>query len=156
MATMQEPDIYEEARALLSGARSGSLAVIEAGMPVIALVTPAIGPDGAPLVLLSTLSAHTRALAADPRCALMVASQPAAGAPGEENPQTSARLSLTGRARPIANPNSRAAYLAIHPYAELYIDFADFSLWRIQVESARFVGGFARAASLDPARLLRP
>jgi putative heme iron utilization protein len=149
MATMQEPEIHDEARALLLSARSGSLAVIEAGMPVIALVTPALGLDGRPMVLLSTLSAHTRALAADPRCALMVV-----GTPSEENPQTSPRLSLTGRAAPVTGPEARAAYLAVHPYTELYIDFADFSLWRITVESARFVGGFARAASLDPARLI--
>ena len=149
MATMQEPDIYDEARALLLNARNGSLAVIEAGMPVIALVTPALGPDGLPMVLLSTLSAHTRALATDPRCALMVV-----GTPAEENPQTSPRLSLTGRAEPVTGPEARAAYLAVHPYAELYIDFADFSLWRITIESARFVGGFARAASLDPSKLI--
>jgi putative heme iron utilization protein len=151
MATMQEPEIYQEARALLRSARSGSLAVVEDGMPVIALVTPAIGPDGAPLVLLSTLSAHTRTLMIDPRCALMVA-----GMPAEENPQTSPRLSLSGKAAPAAGAAVRAAYLAVHPYAELYIDFTDFSLWRIEVTGARFVGGFARAASLDPARLLLP
>ncbi|HET9147145.1 MAG TPA: pyridoxamine 5'-phosphate oxidase family protein, partial [Acetobacteraceae bacterium] len=91
MATMQEPDVYEEARSLLRAARSGSLAVNGDGAPLIALVTPALAPDGAPLMLLSRLSAHTRALEADGRCALMVA-----GPPPEANPQTSPRLSLTG------------------------------------------------------------
>ena len=151
MATMQEPDMYQEARTLLDAARSGSLAVVEDGLPVIALVTPARAADGAPLVLLSTLSGHTKALAADPRCALMVS-----GKPSEENPQTSPRLALSGRAALIGGAEAREAYLAKHPYAALYIDFTDFGLWRIEVERARFIGGFARAASLDPTRLLQP
>ncbi len=141
-------DIHREARLLLRAARAGSLAVIEDDAPAIALVTPAIGFDGAPLVLLSRLSAHTRALDADGRCALMVT-----GDATERNPQTSPRLSLVCRAARSDAAADRARYLAIHPYAEFYAGFTDFGVFRLEILAARYVGGFARAATLNPAKL---
>ncbi|MCF3945988.1 HugZ family pyridoxamine 5'-phosphate oxidase [Acidiphilium iwatense] len=150
MQDLAEPpdDIHREARLILRAARAGSLAVIEDGAPMIALVTPAIALDGTPLILLSRLSAHTRALDADGRCALMVA-----GAATERNPQTSPRLSLTCRAARSDAAADRARYLAIHPYAAFYAGFTDFGIFRLEILTARYVGGFARAAALDPARL---
>jgi putative heme iron utilization protein len=145
----QEIDaIYQAARRLLRGCRFGSLAVIAQDQPLQALVTPAIAEDGAPLLLLSTLSAHTSTLTQNSACALLLVGQAA-----DENPQTSPRLSLTGHAQRSDDPSDRARYLAIHPYAQLYADFADFSLFRLDITQARFVGGFASAASLDPTRL---
>ncbi|HEX7388477.1 MAG TPA: pyridoxamine 5-phosphate oxidase [Acidiphilium sp.] len=143
-----ESDIHREARLLLRAARSGSLAVILDGAPIIALVTPAIGFDGTPLLLLSRLAAHTRALDSNRRCALMVA-----GETPDPNPQTYPRLSLTCLAAHSNAEADRAHYLAIHPYAASYAGFADFGIFRLNILAARFVGGFARAADLDPAKL---
>jgi putative heme iron utilization protein len=153
MAPMQEPrdiqnDIHREARLLLRAARAGSLAVIEDEYPAIALVTPAVTPEGDVVVLLSQLSAHTRALDRDPRCALMVS-----GPPAEANPQTSPRLSLVCDAARSDAPEDRERYLAIHPYARGYAGFTDFGIYRLSPVGARFVGGFARAATLDVERL---
>ncbi len=36
---------------------------------------------------------------------------------------------------------ARASYLAIHPNASYYIDFGDFSFWKLEVESLRYIGG---------------
>ncbi|MDE2326698.1 MAG: pyridoxamine 5-phosphate oxidase, partial [Rhodospirillales bacterium] len=44
-------------------------------------------------------------------------------------------------------------YLAIHPYARGYAGFTDFGIYRLSPVGARFVGGFARAATLDVERL---
>jgi putative heme iron utilization protein len=140
--------IDRAARRLLRGCRVASLAVIADHRPLQALVTPAIAADGAPLLLLSTLAAHTNALAQHSACALLLV-----GPASDANPQTSPRLSLTGHARRSDDAADRARYLAIHPYARLYADFADFGLFRIEITEARFVGGFARAATLDPAHL---
>jgi putative heme iron utilization protein len=150
MQGLREPqnDIHREARLLLRAARSASLAVIEDEYPAIALVTPAVTLDGAVIVLLSQLSAHTRALDRDPRCALMVQ-----GPASERNPQTSPRLSLVCDAARSDDPADRARYLAIHPYAAFYAGFGDFGVYRLSPLTARYVGGFARAASLDVARL---
>ena len=148
MAANQERNFAGQAAALLRGARSGMLATTEAGRPHAALVTPALGPDGHLLLLLSELSAHTRHLRAAPRCALLVT-----GTAAEENPQTAPRLSLRGTAHPTEDEAARAAYLKIHPYAELYAGFADFHLWVLKLEEAYYVGGFAAAASLQIAAL---
>ncbi len=50
--------------ALLRGCRMGSLAVVDKGVPRIALVTPAVALDGAPVILLSRLSAIPERLTA--------------------------------------------------------------------------------------------
>jgi putative heme iron utilization protein len=71
-----------------------------------------------------------------------------AAAPEGANPQTAPRLTVTGIAAPAPDPALKARWLALHPYAALYADFADFSLWRVVPENALFVGGFARASRL--------
>lgn len=141
-------DIHRDARLLLRAARSGSLAVIEDDYPAIALVTPAVLLDGDVVVLLSQLSAHTRALDRNPACALMVS-----GEATETNPQTSPRLSLVCDAERSEAPEDRERYLTIHPYARAYAGFSDFGVYRLTPVAARFVGGFARAATLDVDRL---
>ncbi|TIT59285.1 MAG: HugZ family protein, partial [Mesorhizobium sp.] len=62
------------AKTLIRGARFGALAVIdpETGAPLASRVGVATDSDGAPLILVSMLSAHTGALLADPRCSLLV------------------------------------------------------------------------------------
>ncbi len=136
------------ARKLVRAARSGTLATVVQGQPFASLVTPATAPDLSVLLLLSDLSEHTRHLREDPRCAVLVA-----GTPESANPQTTPRVTLTGRAEPIEDQALRARYLAVHPYAALYADFGDFHFWRMRLEAALFVGGFGRAARLGAGRL---
>lgn len=131
------------ARRLLRGARSATLATATGGQPFAALVTPAVTPDLAVLLLLSDLSEHTRHLRADPRCALLVQ-----GTVSGINPQTAPRVTVTGLAEIVDDPALRARYLRIHPYADLYAGFGDFHLWRLRPMGGQFVGGFARAARL--------
>jgi heme iron utilization protein len=136
------------ARKLVRAARSGTLATVAQGHPFASLVTPATTPDLSVLLLLSDLSEHTKHLRDDPRCAVLVA-----GEPESANPQTTPRVTLTGRAEVIEDPSLRARYLAVHPYAALYANFADFHLWRVRIEGALFVGGFGRAARLGANKL---
>jgi len=138
------------ARCLLRAARWGTLATSrEDGQPFASLVTPAVAPDGAVLMLLSSLAAHTRHLMAQPRCALMVVGQ-AEGA----NPQTAPRLTVTGVAERENDAGLRAYWVQRHPYASLYADFTDFSIWRLVPEAGHFIGGFAQAHALAQASLL--
>lgn len=137
------------ARSLLRAARAGTLATQTAGQPFAALVTPATAPDLSVLLLLSTLSEHTRHLMAEPRCALAVT-----GAAETANPQTAPRVTVTGMAEKIEDAALKARWLALHPYAAMYAGFADFVLWRIRPMAAMFVGGFARAERLRAADLL--
>ena len=132
-----------EARGLIRGAMAATLATTANGQPFASLVTPAPAPDLSPLLLLSTLSEHTRHLAADPRCALLFA-----GAADGPNPQTAPRVTVTGLAERVPGaevPALKARWLARHPYAALYADFGDFALWRVRIGGVLQVGGFARA-----------
>ncbi len=132
-----------EARKLLRAARVGTLATTSDGQPYASLVTPASSPDLSLLLLLSDLSEHTRHLRAEPRCSALVA-----GAPESANPQTAPRVTITGLAERLVDPALKARYLALHPYAALYADFTDFSLWRIRPLGGLYVGGFGRAVRL--------
>jgi heme oxygenase (biliverdin-IX-beta and delta-forming) len=137
-----------EARKLLRAARLGTLASVADGQPFASLVTPACAPDLSLLLLLSDLAEHTRHLRAEPRCSVLVA-----GAAEDANPQTAQRVTITGQAERIVDPALKARYLAVHPYAAMYADFGDFSLWLIRPQSGLYVGGFGRAARLRAAQL---
>ncbi len=138
----------QTARNLLRAARVATLATQSAGQPFATLVTPATAPDGSVLLLLSGLSAHTRHLRAEPRCALLATGQAA-----DANPQTTPRVTITGTARLEQDPAWRTYWLARHPYAAQYAAFTDFSVWRVAAASGHLVAGFAQAHTLSPADL---
>lgn len=141
-----------EARRLIRGAASATLATAAEGQPFASLVTPAAARDLSVLMLLSSLSEHTRQLRAEPRCALLFA-----GAPAGANPQTAPRVTVTGLAEAVPEaeaPALKARWLARHPYAAPYADFGDFTLWRVRPGGALLVGGFARATRLRMGELL--
>jgi putative heme iron utilization protein len=140
-------DAIIEARRLLRRGGTAALATLTGDAPLTTLVAVASDFDGAPLMLLSTLSVHTRNLIADPRSSLLIATTSQRG-----DPLNQPRLTVLGRATPT--PTGRARYLARHPKAKLYASFADFRLYRFAVESVHFNGGFARAAPMTPSQLL--
>lgn len=140
-----------EAVGLIRGATAATLATSAEGQPFASLVTPAPAPDLLPLLWLSTLSAHTRQLAAEPRCALLFS-----GAAEGPNPQTAPRVTVTGLAERVPEAELaalKARWLARHPYAALYADFGDFGLWRVRIGGALQVGGFARAERIKASEL---
>lgn len=147
-----------QARGLLRPARHGALATLDPadGTPLATRTGLACDIDGAPVFLTSTLSAHTQALLADPRCSLLL------GEPGKGDPLAHPRITVTGRAERIGTEGRdgetrarlRRRYLARHPKAELYVDFPDFSFWRLDVARASLNGGFGRAYAMTPEDLL--
>jgi putative heme iron utilization protein len=144
------------ARSLLRRARWGTLATQQAPasvphQPFASMVTHSVAPDGAVLMLLSSLAAHATHLAVNPHCSLMVAGQPE-----NLNWQTAPRVTVTGRAEIAADPAWRAYWLARHPYARLYAGFSDFFLWRMVPDAALFIAGFGQAAELTAAALTSP
>jgi heme iron utilization protein len=137
------------ASALIREARHGALGVIDpaTGAPQVSRV--AVGWDGAaPILLVSDLSSHTRALALHPACSLMV------GEPGVRgDPLTHPRLTIQCNAMVADKAALRDLWLRDHPKALLYIDFADFRMLRLGVSGAFLNGGFGRAFNLTPADL---
>jgi putative heme iron utilization protein len=143
------------ARRLLDHAHFGAMGVIDpaTGAPMVTRVAVGTDAAGRPVSLVSDLSAHTRALKANPACSLLV------GEPGERgDPLTHPRLTLQARARFVRKGEDghdplRARWLAGHPKSTLYVDFADFSFILLDVEAAHLNGGFGRAFVLGPGDL---
>lgn len=142
-------------RTLIRLARHGALAVVEpgSGAPLASRVAVATDHDGAPVILVSTLAAHTGALLADPRCSLLL------GEPGKGDPLAHPRISIACRARRIERDDPRREriarrFLARNPKARLYADFPDFAFVRLEPDGASLNGGFARAYVLTRAQLL--
>src|SRR5262249_1387465 len=76
-------------------------------------------------------------------------------APGD--PLEGARVMLQGRAEPVAGEQLelvRRRYLAAHPSAADFVDFADFSFFRIVPSGAHLVAGFGRILDLKPEQFL--
>lgn len=134
-------------RRLMRGCGKAALATsLEGGQgwPYASLVTVATAQDGSPILLLSGLSAHTRDIDADPRVSLLFD-----GSDGYANPQQGPRVTILGRALRCAEPACRARFLARHPAAALYAGFGDFGFWRVEMERAHYIGGFARAVWIE-------
>ncbi|MGA1318658.1 MAG: pyridoxamine 5'-phosphate oxidase family protein, partial [Rubrivivax sp.] len=109
------------ARRLVRASRHAALAVLEpaSGWPLASRTAVATDVDGVPLILVSSLSAHTAALAADGRCSLLL------GEPGRGDPLAHPRITLVGhgcrvdRADAALHARVRRRYLARHPKAAL-------------------------------------
>src|SRR5512135_16239 len=138
------------AKKLLREGRSGALATIITGSgdPYCSLVNVATAPDGAPLLLLSTLALHTKNILADPRASLMLDERK------DGDPLEGARVMLMGTLVPTGNANARAAYLRRHREAEIFAGFADFAFYRMEINHAHLVAGFGRIVDLGAQDLL--
>jgi len=149
------PAAIAEAKALIREADHAALAVLEpgTGWPLASRVGLATLPDGAPLILISALAAHSAALDGDPRCSLLI------GPVGKGDPLAHPRITLVCQAAVIAAGSTevaeaRSRYLAMHPKAAIYVDLPDFRFFRLTIERASFNGGFGRAYAIEGPELL--
>lgn len=138
------------AHVLARGARFGAIGVIEpeSGHPFTSRVLLGTDIDGVPVMIGSLLSTHTKALLADARCSLLV------GEPGSGDPLAWPRLTILATAERIERDTEshcriRRRFVRRHPKSKLYIDFADFSFFRLNPNSASLNGGFGKAFILS-------
>ncbi len=138
-----EPTYAERARTLVYLGRAGTLATLSRrhpGYPFASVMPYALDDRGRPLFLISALAMHTQNLHGDRRASLLVM-QEVAG-----DPLAAGRVTLMGDAVVVSDADvaaARAAYLARHGNAASWVDFADFSFWRLDLTDVYFVGGFA-------------
>jgi putative heme iron utilization protein len=143
------PTHGERARTLAASIGTGTLCTLAkepAGAPYGSLVTFAM--EGAsPVFFISELAEHTKNLRADARASLLIAEA------GDGDPLARGRVTLLGRGRVLdagaERDAARDAYLATHPNAAYYVDYADFAFWRLDVESVRYIGGYGRMSWVD-------
>ncbi|MGE0423921.1 MAG: HugZ family protein [Reyranellaceae bacterium] len=116
--------------------------------PYASLVLTALDHDLSPILLVSDLAEHSKAIASSPRVCLLFD-----GTAGLDQPLTGPRLSVFGVATRNEEPRLRARFLARHPDAQMYADFRDFNFYRVAIERAHFVAGFGRIDAIDGAAL---
>ncbi|MES2393810.1 MAG: DUF2470 domain-containing protein [Acidobacteriota bacterium] len=138
-----EPAHAERVRTLLSLAPIATLSTLSRkhpGFPFGSLMPFALDPAGHPLFLISNMAMHTQNLKSDPRCSLFVTPPAADG-----DPLGAARATLVGNAVPVPAEDlalAREHYLARHENSRYWVDFADFSFFRLEPIDIYYVGGF--------------
>src|SRR5260221_8792957 len=148
-----EFDAPRLARSLLRRSRQGALATLmsDSGDPYCSLVNVASHADGSPILLISRLALHTGNILADHRVSLMLDER------AEGDPLEGSRIMLAGRAEQAGAddlPLLRRRYLNAHPSAETFVNFNDFSFFRIRLTAAHLVAGFGRIVDLKPPQFL--
>jgi heme iron utilization protein len=146
-------DAPKLARLLLRRSRQGALATLMPGSgdPYCSLVNVASHPDGSPILLISRLALHTRNLLGDARTSLMLDER------AEGDPLEGSRIMLAGRAEQADGDDVailRRRYLNAHPSSEVFVNFKDFSFFRIRPAGAHLVAGFGRIVDLKPEQFL--
>ena len=104
-----------------------------------------------PILLISRLALHTKNILGDSRVSLMLDER------AEGDPLEGSRLMLAGRAEEAGAEHVdllRRRYLNAHPSSEVFVDFKDFSFFRIRPSGAHLVAGFGRIVDLRPEQFL--
>jgi putative heme iron utilization protein len=142
-APVAEPSFAERARTLLHLSRVGSLSTLSRkrpGFPFGSLMPFALDGEGRPIFLISSMAMHTQNLQQDARASLLV-TQPEA----EGDPLGAARVTVVGNAWVLAGADAEEArrlYLERQPNSKYWVDFDDFSFFRMDVVDVYYVGGF--------------
>ena len=140
---LSEPSHAERIRTLMSLASVATLSTISrkhAGFPFGSLMPFALDSSGRPIFLISNMAMHTQNLKADSRCSLFVGQAAADG-----DALGAARATLIGNAEPMPENDvagAREKYLARHENSRYWVDFSDFSFFRLQPVDLYYVGGF--------------
>jgi putative heme iron utilization protein len=138
-----EPTFAERARTLVYLGRIGSLSTIsrkQQGFPFGSVMPYGLDDHGHPVFLISTMAMHTQNVQADPRSSLLVTQLDATG-----DPLGASRVTLLGNVLPVPESEvaeARKLYLARYANSKYWVDFEDFSFYRMDVVDVYYVGGF--------------
>jgi len=136
-----EPTFAERARTLVYLCRIGSLSTLsrkQPGFPFGSVMPYGLDGHGRPIFLISTMAMHTQNLQADPRASLLVTQHADGG-----DPLGASRVTLVGNVLPIPEvAEARQLYLQRHANSKYWVDFEDFSFYRMDVVDVYYVGGF--------------
>ena len=142
--SLPEPSFAERARTLVHLGRIGSLSTLsrkQPGFPFGSVMPYSLDEHGRPIFLVSTMAMHTQNLKADPRASLLV-TQPNA----EGDPLGASRVTLLGNVLTVvAEPElaqTRKLYLERYENSKHWVDYKDFSFYRMEVVDVYYVGGF--------------
>jgi heme iron utilization protein len=138
-----EPTFAERARTLVYLGRMGSRSTLsrnQPGFPFGSVMPYELDDHGRPIFLISTMAMHTQNLQADPHASLLVTQQDTDG-----EPLGASRVKLLGNVLPVPElelAEARKLYLQRHANSKYWVDFEDFSFYRMDVVDVYYVGGF--------------
>ena len=141
--SVAEPSFAERARTLIHLGRIGSLSTQsrkQPGFPFGSVMPYGLDERGRPIFLISTMAMHTQNLQADPRASLLVTQ-----ADGGGDPLGAARVTVLGNVLKVAQSETAAVrklYLASYTNSKYWVDYEDFSFYRMAVVDVYYVGGF--------------
>ena len=147
---LPEPSHAERIRTLMSLTSVATLSTLSRkhpGFPFGSLMPFALDISGRPIFLISNMAMHTQNLKTDPRCSLFVGQ---VGADGD--PLGAARATLVGNAESVPEnelAGVRERYLSRHENSRYWVDFSDFSFFRLQPIDLYYVGGFGVMGWVD-------
>lgn len=150
--SVPEPSFAERTRTLVYLGRVGSLSthsLKQPGFPFGSVMPYGLDDHGRPILLISTMAMHTQNLRADPRASLLV-TQPDSNA----DVLGSSRVTLLGdvcRIEETELEDARKLYLAAYENSKYWVDFEDFSFYRMNVVDVYYVGGFGVMGWVDAA-----
>jgi putative heme iron utilization protein len=138
-----EPSFSEKARTLVHLGRIGSLSTVsrkQPGFPFGSVMPYGLDAQGRPIFLISTMAMHTQNLQGDARASLLVTQSD-----GDGDPLGASRVTLIGNVQSIPQPeiaDARKLYLERYANSKYWVDFDDFSFYRMDVVDLYYVGGF--------------
>src|SRR3989449_6277068 len=138
-----EPAFAERARTLMYLGRIGSLSTLsrkQPGFPFGSVMPYGLDDHGRPIFLISTMAMHTQNLQTDARASLLVTQDDTGG-----DPLGASRVTLVGNVLPLPESEvaeARELYLARYANSKYWVDFEDFSFYRMDVVDVYYVGGF--------------
>jgi len=141
--SVAEPTFAERARTLVYLGRVGSLSTVSRkhpGFPFGSVMPYGLDDRANPVFLISTMAMHTQNVHADPRSSLLVTQPDTTG-----DPLGASRVTLLGNILPVPVPEvaeARKLYLARYANSKYWVDFDDFSFYRMHVVDVYYVGGF--------------
>jgi hypothetical protein len=121
----------------------GSLSTLsrkQPGFPFGSVMPYGLNGHGSPIFLISTMAMHTQNLQADPRASLLVTQPDASG-----DPLGASRVTLVGHVLRVPESEiaeARKLYLECYANSKYWVDFEDFSFYRMDVIDVYYVGGF--------------
>ena len=146
-------DPFRDIRDLIRRCDRAALATAlpgEAGAwPYASLVLVAVDHDLSPILLMSDLAEHSKAIATDSRVALLFD-----GTAGLAQPLTGPRVTVMGRAARTDDERLKQRFLRHHSDAALYAGFGDFNFYKVTLERTHLVGGFGKIRWIAPGELL--
>lgn len=140
MPDIPRPGHAECVKTLLYAQNIGTLSTQSShysGYPFGSMMPYALDNNDQALFLISTMAMHTQNIISNPKASLYITDMAQEG-----EPLGASRVTLLGDIQRADDDGIRDCYLKAHPNARYWVDFDDFSFYRLTITEVYFVGGF--------------